>query len=166
MKTSITAKEKYFTKWQETVRKDVERLCRVLKGTWQFLAHPINSRSVDDISGRVHHCLLLHNMCVTDRVMGDVCTRYRADINMEHETIGIAHERTSVHERLATANRDTVISFEKSIGVARADGLVRNFIEQTSVNAKAANLHDLQSLEENARLVNVLTEFLYDTKQG
>jgi hypothetical protein len=42
MKIPITEKEKLFTKWQEAVRKDVERLYGVLKGKWQFLAHPIS----------------------------------------------------------------------------------------------------------------------------
>jgi hypothetical protein len=47
-----------------------------------------------------------------------------------------------------------------------ADGRVSNLIQETSAHARAANLHELQSLEHNTRLVNALVEFLYDNGNG
>jgi len=44
----------------------------IMKAQWQFLARPITLMGLEDIGRRVYCCLILHNMNVTDRVMGDV----------------------------------------------------------------------------------------------
>jgi Plant transposon protein len=75
----VTGAEKQFTKWQESSRKDIERAFGVLKGKWQCLERPQYFIELDHISSRVCSCLILHNMCVSDRVMdGDVRLRYNA----------------------------------------------------------------------------------------
>jgi hypothetical protein len=67
--------EKY-TGWQEASRKDIERAFAVLKGKWQCLARPIHMFDLNMIGNRVACCLILHNMCVSDRVMENVYRTY------------------------------------------------------------------------------------------
>lgn len=73
----VLADEKKFTKWQESVRKDIERAFGVLQARWQVLARPIHTIVLDDIATTVACCMILHNMCVSDRVMGHVYARYK-----------------------------------------------------------------------------------------
>ena len=68
-KHPIDPKEKRFTAWQESARKDIERAFGVLKAKFQFVARPIMVRELDHIAERMACCLILHNMCVSDRVM-------------------------------------------------------------------------------------------------
>jgi Plant transposon protein len=72
----IGPKEKAYTEWQEAVRKDIERAFGVLQGKWQCMARPIHFHKLELISSMVTCVLILHNMCVSDRVMGDVNARY------------------------------------------------------------------------------------------
>ena len=73
----IDEKEKRFTKWQESARKDIERAFGVLQQKFQFVAQPILLLDIIEIGRRVRTCLLLHNMVVSDRVMdGDVYAVY------------------------------------------------------------------------------------------
>ena len=69
-KHPIHPAEQRFTAWQESARKDIERAFGVLKGKWAFVGMPIHLRSLDQIALRMAACLILHNMCVSDRVMG------------------------------------------------------------------------------------------------
>jgi hypothetical protein len=40
------------------------------------LAYPIHTKNIESIATLVECCLILHNMAVSDRVMGDVTGRY------------------------------------------------------------------------------------------
>jgi hypothetical protein len=71
------------------VRKDIERSFGVLKGTWQFIERPIHIMSLDDIQAEVFCCLILHNILVSDRVMGDCKTRYKPDHVLEEEEMTV-----------------------------------------------------------------------------
>ena len=73
----ITAKEKAFTQFQESARKDIERAFGVLQCKFKCVVHPIYLMNTTLISEMVTAALILHNMCVSDRVMdGDVHARY------------------------------------------------------------------------------------------
>ena len=76
IKQPINPVEKKYTQWQEAVRKDVERAFGVLKGVFQFLERPILLMDLQQISNRVITCLILHNILVSDRVMGDCRVSY------------------------------------------------------------------------------------------
>ncbi len=76
IKQPVGRKEQRYTKWQEAVRKDIERAFGVLKGTWQFLERPIHLLDLNLISKRVTTCIILHNILVSDRVMGEVGATY------------------------------------------------------------------------------------------
>ena len=65
------------TTWQEAKRKDIERTFGVLQGKFQWIARPIQLLvQLEDISKRLGTCLILHNMTVSDRVMGEVGVLY------------------------------------------------------------------------------------------
>ena len=73
----ISPREKAYCGWQEAARKAIERAFGVLQMKFQFMARPILLIDQDAIHNRVHTCLILHNMCVADRVMdGDVRAAY------------------------------------------------------------------------------------------
>jgi hypothetical protein len=70
--TPITSEQQRYSGWQEAVRKDIERAFGVLKAQWQILARPIMLlHTLLEIAKRASTCFILHNMLVSDRVMGD-----------------------------------------------------------------------------------------------
>ena len=76
-KNPVDDNEKKDTEWQESARKDIERAFGVLQSKFQWICRPIHLFQPDDIAMRVATCMILHNMCVSDRVMGgDVNLRY------------------------------------------------------------------------------------------
>jgi Plant transposon protein len=68
--------QKKYTKWQEASRKDIERAFGVLQGKWQCMARPMHQMDLTLLGNRVASSLILHNMCVSDRVMDDVHAIY------------------------------------------------------------------------------------------
>jgi hypothetical protein len=79
-KEPITKRESKFSEWQEACRKDIERAFGVLQGKFQCMSRPFHQMTLDLVGKRVACCLILHNMCVADRVMdGDVRARYKPD---------------------------------------------------------------------------------------
>ena len=72
----VTVDERLFTEWQESTRKDIERAYGVLQGKFQVLCHPLLGHSLTDLSNLVACCIIMHNMCVSDRVMGDIQMYY------------------------------------------------------------------------------------------
>ena len=61
--------DKRFTTWQEAARKDVERAFGVLQGKFQCMDRPITIMKTDRTQNQASCSLILHNMCVSDRVM-------------------------------------------------------------------------------------------------
>jgi hypothetical protein len=57
-----------FVKWQEAVRKDIERGFGVLKGKFHILTGKVEMWFVTEISSVVATCLMLHNMMVAHRL--------------------------------------------------------------------------------------------------
>ena len=73
----ITLQEKAFTEWQEACRKDIERAFGVLQCKFKRCFHPIYLMDTKLISEMVTCAIILHNMCVSDRVMdNDVRATY------------------------------------------------------------------------------------------
>jgi hypothetical protein len=83
MKEPITIKEKLFTAWQEACRKDIERAFGVLQAKFQVIARPIHLMKLQRIANKVATCMILHNMCVSDRVMGDPKAYYNPAYEVE-----------------------------------------------------------------------------------
>jgi hypothetical protein len=76
IKEPLTNQESRYTSWQEGARKDIERDFGVLKGKYQYVSRPIQMLNMISIANRLATCLMLHNMAVSDRVMGNCYQRY------------------------------------------------------------------------------------------
>ena len=76
VKEPLTVPESRYTTWQEGARKDVERAFGVLQCRWKAVAAPLHFLDPKYIGKMVSCCIILHNMGVSDRVMGDVKKRY------------------------------------------------------------------------------------------
>lgn len=72
----ITVPESRFAFWQSGVRKDVKRAFGNLQGRWKAVAYPIHTIAPERIGEMVTCCLILHNIGISDRVMGDVNKKY------------------------------------------------------------------------------------------
>jgi Plant transposon protein len=157
MRQPITEPQKVFAKWQEACRKDIERCFGVLKAQWKFLAHPIQLRDLDKIAARVYCCLLLHNMNVTARVMGDCRTRYVPSFSKERDTTGppmdpddLATVLERAHTEEDTGNGDrTQIAEEFSLLAARAKRL-----QELDSSADHWRLHDALKAYVNDNDIN------------
>jgi hypothetical protein len=58
---------KFFTKRQESVRKDIERTFGILKARFQILAKPALQWYPGDLTSIMNTCIILHNMLVEHR---------------------------------------------------------------------------------------------------
>ena len=127
-KEPVTEEEKAYTKWQEAARKDIERAFGVLQSKFQWIARPIHLYDLGDISNRVGTCLILHNMCVSDRIMdGDVHARYNPCNKYEEEEVQVLQppDLTEQQEQHgATSSTDSVI------GIANAPDYVQRLLVQ------------------------------------
>lgn len=86
MKSPVHNNEKKFAKWQESARKDIERAFGVLQGKFQYMARPCEEHNLEVMAQRVATCLILHNMCVSDRVMGgDVYATYNPAHSLDQD---------------------------------------------------------------------------------
>ena len=69
IKEPIIPSDRKFTLFQEAARKDIERAFGVYQCMWQCAARPIYQMNGELISEMINCTLILHNMCVSDRVM-------------------------------------------------------------------------------------------------
>jgi hypothetical protein len=95
-KAPITDEEVRFTGWQESARKDIERAFGVLQCKWKVLSFPIHAIDRGAIANMVGTCIILHNMAVSDRVMGSVEKAYVPSQMAEKETAGDVFDCDSV----------------------------------------------------------------------
>ena len=83
----VTKEEKAYAGFQEAARKDIERAFGVLQIKEQWMARPILLHKMNAIGSRVRTCLIIHNMNVSDRVMGgDVHATHKPDFSFEDKT--------------------------------------------------------------------------------
>jgi Plant transposon protein len=83
-KRPVLAMETAFTQWQESARKDIERAFGCLQSKFQVIARPMHALQLKKLGNIVHTCLIIHNMCVSDRIMCEV-TRYKPDASVDYE---------------------------------------------------------------------------------
>jgi hypothetical protein len=70
----VTDCKRRYTAWQEAKQKDIEHAFSVLQGKFQVMAHSFQAHDLERISNIVSCCMMMHNMCISDRVMDfDVC---------------------------------------------------------------------------------------------
>jgi len=95
-KNPVTQREKKFSEWQEACRKDVERAFGNLQGKFQCLSRPLHQMSLPLIGNKAACALILHNMCVSDRVMdGDPRATYKPDNTVDLDDSDITYPTDS-----------------------------------------------------------------------
>ena len=145
--------EKALTSWQESARKDIERAFGVLQAKFQVLARPLVIRSLKVIEEIVTCCLILHNMCVADRVMdGDPRAKYDPMNSLvSDEDVQFSAEYQDLQESgKGTRSKNT----SACIGVANAEETVRALI------SRRRRWMTLIDKKEYARLHLALKNFL------
>jgi Plant transposon protein len=117
VKHPITEEEKKNCKWQESSRKDIERVFGVLQNRWNAMERPIHTHKPERIPNMIASCLILHNMCGSERVMGCIGERYdpACGIYLEKETPAAFGEENASNKANAGsggvgADCDTAIS--------------------------------------------------------
>jgi len=156
MKEPVTEEEKLMTLWQESKRKDVERAFGILQIKWQWIARPILLLELGDISKRVGTCMILHNMCVCDRVMGEVGVRYRpsaAVIDVQEDDIPQSQE--------ALDKQGPSTRYKGSSGVGLSNMSARE--QQLITNRQA--WRELNNGEECQRLHDAIMKYLLTNKK-
>jgi hypothetical protein len=107
---ATTKEEKVFQKWQESVRKDVERGIGVLVRRFMILDKPVEIMNVERIKKLMLTCLILHNIMVSNGIQDDdyfldyeseeteVGNGAESDTEMTQEQDEIAHRRAILTE--------------------------------------------------------------------
>ena len=151
-KEPISRPEKRYTTWQESARKDVERAFGVLQCMWQWIARPIHLRKMDAIAERVACCMIMHNMCVSDRIMdGDVRARYDPANGRDMPP----QEVPQPSDLLAVQGGALPVSQRSVIGVTNVPPHARNLV------TRGDRFKDLSSKEEHARLSLAVQKLLW-----
>ena len=135
-----------FTEWQEAVRKDIERAFGNLQGRFQALATPIVLMDLNVIANLCSSSLILHNMCVSDRIMGDVRARYDPAHNILPEKeveIEYSEEFLKKQEKMQTP-----------IGISNLDPCVQKLV------LRKGRWNELIDLQEFVRLHGALYRYL------
>lgn len=84
-KQPVLESERIFSDWLASARKDIERAFGCLQLKFQVMGRPMFPFSVEACADVAICCLLLHNMCVSDRIMGTPRLRYRPDYSVIRE---------------------------------------------------------------------------------
>lgn len=113
---------KCFTGWQESKRKDIERAFGVFQARCGALAVPLRIHSLEKIGSLVECCLIIHNMAVQERVMGNCVNKYNPSNGIY--TDPITPEEVSVDATEGTLEeRKARKKYEESqIGFRKLDG--------------------------------------------
>ena len=159
-KHPIHPAEQRFTAWQESARKDIERAFGVLKGKWAFVGMPIRLRDLDQISERMAACLILHNICVSDRVMGSP----EKDYNPEASLSVNARFSSAIHTDLIVTPMDIVQNQSRVPASERSVDGASNFEQALDwLSARKKAWKSLDDQMEAFRLVEGLKKHLVST---
>lgn len=148
-KEPILISETHFTKWQEVARKEIERAFGVLQGKFQFTARPIHLFKMNDICLRMATCIVLHNMCVSDRIMEDCWEEYDPATIIETMTgeieVDTNEDADDNHNVIENHQGNTT-----GVGIANAPTAVANMITNSD------RFNELTNRDEHARLMKAL----------
>jgi hypothetical protein len=144
----VTQEQKTYTSWQEGARKDVERSYGVMQAKFQWIDRPIHMHNQEAIALRVASCLIMHNMCVSDRVMdGDCRATYKPD-------------NSHVRPKTKVANPADLLAIQGPTDPAdRAQVCIRNAPACVKkLLTERDEWHRLDNTYEHARLMKALLE--------
>ena len=151
IKEPIFHSEKKYSQWQESARKDIERAFGQLQGKFQFMTRPIMMMEMEKIKNRVNSCLILHNMCTSDRVMGDVYARYDPGFSVARRE---EEEPEILQPRDLTEVQGTDKGLRAVIGINEGDVLTA---AQKATITRRYLSSDLRDKEEHVRLMAAIT---------
>ena len=98
-------------------------------------------------------CLILHNMCVSDRIMnGDVHARYDPANDLSEDEGEVVEDPPELME----LKRKMKVQERAKISIRNADPSVQNIL------IRKKRWESLQNLEEHSRLHEALMDFLFD----
>ena len=124
----LTEQESKFTAWQESARKDIERGFGVFQSKLQYVARPIHDMHLATIAVKFAACMIIHNMCVSDRVMEDVRARYNPsngtadfDVNMEAPPDLHVVQGRQLPARLVAAIGGDAVTFDEMERIVRRE---------------------------------------------
>jgi len=133
-----------FTTWQESVRKDIERTFGVLQAKWQCLARPSHTISLEQIGMRMASCIILHNMCVADRINEEAGKQYFPALRVETETVNaVANPEDLLHQQGHTDAQHQSVA-----GVAQMDQLVHEEFTRRDRWIQMADSEEMERLRE------------------
>jgi hypothetical protein len=144
----ITDKQKKYAAWQEACRKDIERAFGVLKAQWQILARPIMLHEQTDIAKRATSCFILHNMLVSDRVMGQCNVQYKASeaidvLEFDEDNVTQPSNLVEVQQKADNRNYHNVDPTPRELG---------------AVVSRGDRFRELKDPEEYARMFSALLD--------
>ena len=150
--TGVNSSLSSYKIWQEKVRKDIERAFGVLQIEFPIVACPFKFHKSEIIANTVTTCLILHNMCVHERVNetidGDYLPIYMGN---NHETTNVA-TLNELEERADNNTQDAVVSYDNSPLPA-----------QHEMALLLASRYDaLINEAEHMRLRNAISEFVHE----
>ena len=149
--------EKALTDWQEAARKDIERAFGVLQTKFQCIARPIVLRSLKRIEAMVTASLILHNMCVSDRIMDGDC---RATYNAANSLVRMKDGDINVEQ---PPNQEEIQASYRKNFKGTCIGVVDSDEEVVEVVTRRRRWMELHDKEECARLHNALMNTLGET---
>ena len=156
----ITRREKTYAGWQEACRKDIERAFGVLQCKFQFIARPILLHKLKHICKRVATCMILHNMCVSDRVMdGDVRALYNPANSVLDDVAGVEvpPDQEEVQADVDKASNEP-INEDLEAAIVAATGIKNTSEVNRIVLTRRVEWGKLQSVQEHKRLVEALMD--------
>ena len=151
----VGKEEKNFAKFQESARKDIERAFGVLQCKFQYIHRPINLIDLKAIAAMVATCLILHNMCVSDRIMdGDVRAWYNPANSLEEDE---GEEVVDCDELKAMKAERKMERLARTL-IENSDDCVKNLILRKN------RYKELNNKEEHARLCAALMKKMKNKK--
>ena len=96
MTSPMVDTDQRFTAWQESARKDIERAFGVLQCRFKAMASPIHLMDCHYIYSQAAVCLMMHNMCVQERVMGNCTDRYDPSVESDPEVVATVLRQQTV----------------------------------------------------------------------
>ena len=106
------SKHALWSKWVESVRKDVECVFGILKGRWRCLKLPIFYQKKKDIDNMFFTCCIFHNMLLANDGF-DV--RWEKDVNWQGQDGNHADEDLSIFRKHSKRAKSLISSTDFSL---------------------------------------------------
>lgn len=138
VKPTLSEDQAQFAQWQEGARKDIERAFGVMQCRWKAITYPIHRYDLEGACNLTACCLILHNMCVQDRVMGEHATEtYNPAMDIDVNGVVVVEDAASFPPGFAVDIRDNTNNIQ--VGFRHFDDEVAREVVR---NIESAALED------------------------